>query len=69
MYEIHKMDKTSVGRSTQPVEFYYILFVDLEKNECLEDNGGCWMDKDANITACKVPRLVLSLYDHPFFRL
>ncbi|CAM8955239.1 unnamed protein product [Rhodiola kirilowii] len=25
----------------------------IETNECLENNGGCWEDKDANITACK----------------
>ncbi|KAF2286861.1 hypothetical protein GH714_033498 [Hevea brasiliensis] len=26
---------------------------DLETNECLERNGGCWQDKHSNITACK----------------
>lgn len=26
---------------------------DVETNECLENNGGCWQDKIANITACK----------------
>ncbi|KAJ4702734.1 Vacuolar-sorting receptor-like protein [Melia azedarach] len=26
---------------------------DLETNECLERNGGCWQDREANITACK----------------
>ncbi|GLU08596.1 hypothetical protein SLE2022_255000 [Rubroshorea leprosula] len=26
---------------------------DLETNECLERNGGCWQDKESNITACK----------------
>lgn len=32
-----------------------ILFLaDVETNECLENNGGCWQDKGANITACKV---------------
>ncbi|KAK1270684.1 Vacuolar-sorting receptor 1 [Acorus gramineus] len=25
----------------------------IETNECLENNGGCWQDKAANITACK----------------
>ncbi|KAL0422532.1 UNVERIFIED_CONTAM: Vacuolar-sorting receptor 3 [Sesamum latifolium] len=26
---------------------------DVETNECLANNGGCWEDKAANITACK----------------
>ncbi|XP_073119322.1 vacuolar-sorting receptor 3-like [Henckelia pumila] len=26
---------------------------DVETNECLENNGGCWQDKAANLTACK----------------
>ncbi|CAA0807467.1 Vacuolar-sorting receptor 4 [Striga hermonthica] len=26
---------------------------DVETNECLNNNGGCWEDKIANITACK----------------
>ncbi|KAL2900675.1 Vacuolar-sorting receptor 7 [Bienertia sinuspersici] len=25
----------------------------IETNECLENNGGCWQDKQTNITACK----------------
>ncbi|KHN42313.1 Vacuolar-sorting receptor 1 [Glycine soja] len=29
------------------------LSSDVETNECLENNGGCWQDKVANITACK----------------
>jgi len=28
----------------------------LETNECLENNGGCWQDTKANITACQVCR-------------
>ncbi|KAF3589708.1 hypothetical protein F2Q69_00028615 [Brassica cretica] len=26
---------------------------DIETNECLEANGGCWQDKKSNVTACK----------------
>ncbi|KAL0376047.1 UNVERIFIED_CONTAM: Vacuolar-sorting receptor 3 [Sesamum calycinum] len=29
------------------------LCADVETNECLENNGGCWQDTTANITACK----------------
>jgi hypothetical protein len=29
------------------------LSADLETNECLESNGGCWADPRANISACK----------------
>lgn len=29
-------------------------YAGIETNECLENNGGCWQDKQANITACKV---------------
>ncbi|KAI6673330.1 hypothetical protein NL676_001236 [Syzygium grande] len=29
------------------------LSSDIETNECLENNGGCWQDKDAKITACR----------------
>uniref|UniRef100_A0A1J3DX64 Vacuolar-sorting receptor 1 n=1 Tax=Noccaea caerulescens TaxID=107243 RepID=A0A1J3DX64_NOCCA len=28
------------------------LTEDQQTNECLENNGGCWQDKNANITAC-----------------
>jgi len=31
-----------------------LYWADVETNECLTNNGGCWQDKAANITACKV---------------
>lgn len=38
------------------IQFIIIFFLltDIETNECLNNNGGCWQDKTANITACKV---------------
>lgn len=55
------------------------MHADMETNECLENNGGCWQDKAANVTACKVasyiyiytyiPIYVLSIslkFDHTF---
>ncbi|XP_019184324.1 PREDICTED: vacuolar-sorting receptor 1-like [Ipomoea nil] len=29
------------------------LTADIETNECLRNNGGCWQDKSSNITACR----------------
>ncbi|KAK7308798.1 hypothetical protein RJT34_05042 [Clitoria ternatea] len=29
------------------------LSTDMETNECLNDHGGCWHDKAANVTACR----------------
>ncbi|CDY62643.1 BnaCnng40700D [Brassica napus] len=29
------------------------LTEDIETNECLQNNGGCWVDKRTNITACR----------------
>lgn len=36
-----------------------LILSDIETNECLENNGGCWQDKAANLTACKVIHLQL----------
>ena len=47
------------------VVFSYVFLsitLDIQTNECLENNGGCWQDKAANITACKVPPVVLGLF-------
>jgi hypothetical protein len=33
---------------------WLLLYADMETNECLANNGGCWKDKAANITACRV---------------
>lgn len=37
-----------------PLQFVNLILADIETNECLNNNGGCWEDKSANITACKV---------------
>lgn len=28
---------------------------DMETDQCLKNNGGCWRDDKTNVTACKVP--------------
>lgn len=33
----------------------------METNECRDNNGGCWQDKAANITACKVLALTCGI--------
>jgi hypothetical protein len=33
---------------------WLLYFADIETNECLENNGGCWLDKATNVSACKV---------------
>jgi len=42
--------------------YFFYITLDIQINECLENNGGCWQDKAANITACKVPPVVLGLF-------
>ncbi|XP_022725411.1 vacuolar-sorting receptor 7-like isoform X1 [Durio zibethinus] len=53
-----KLDRTAVLKAIcagfkETTEPPVCLSADLETNECLERNGGCWQDKQANITACK----------------
>ncbi|XWS62320.1 hypothetical protein CRYUN_Cryun06bG0000900 [Craigia yunnanensis] len=53
-----KLERTAVLKAIcagfkESTEPSVCLSADLETNECLERNGGCWQDKQANITACK----------------
>ncbi|KAI3666815.1 hypothetical protein L6452_41852 [Arctium lappa] len=53
-----KLDKKAVLKAIcsgfeETTEPALCLSNEIETNECLDDNGGCWMDKVANITACK----------------
>ncbi|KAJ0985414.1 hypothetical protein J5N97_003770 [Dioscorea zingiberensis] len=53
-----KLDKAAVLKAIcagfkETTEPAVCLSEDVETNECLENNGGCWQDKAANITACK----------------
>ncbi|PWA79082.1 VACUOLAR SORTING RECEPTOR 2 [Artemisia annua] len=53
-----KLDKGTVLKAicagfeetTEPV---ICLRDGIETNECMENNGGCWIDKSSNITACR----------------
>lgn len=53
-----KLDKGAVLKAVcagfqETTEPTVCLSEDMETNECLKNNGGCWQDKKANITACK----------------
>lgn len=53
-----KLDKVAVLKAIcagfeETTEPAICLSGDIETNECLNNNGGCWEDKSANITACK----------------
>lgn len=53
-----KLDKGAVLKAIcagfqETTEPTICLSDEVETNECLENNGGCWQDKAANITACK----------------
>ncbi|KAL5227021.1 hypothetical protein ABZP36_015286 [Zizania latifolia] len=43
----------SFRETTEPANTAVCLSDDIQTNECLENNGGCWQDKAVNITACK----------------
>ncbi|NP_001169232.1 Vacuolar-sorting receptor 1-like precursor [Zea mays] len=53
-----KLEKTSVLKAVcsgfeETTEPDVCLREDIETNECLENNGGCWLDKATNVSACK----------------
>ncbi|KAG6640325.1 vacuolar-sorting receptor 1-like [Carya illinoinensis] len=53
-----KLDKVAVLKAIcagfeETTEPAICLSEDIETNECLSNNGGCWQDKATNITACK----------------
>ncbi|KAI3474297.1 hypothetical protein Pfo_029085 [Paulownia fortunei] len=53
-----KLDKGAVLKAIcsgfeETTEPAICLARDMETNECLENSGGCWQDKAANITACR----------------
>ncbi|XP_059462279.1 vacuolar-sorting receptor 1-like isoform X1 [Corylus avellana] len=53
-----KLDKVAVLKAIcagfeETTEPAICLSEDIETNECLNNNGGCWQDKAANVTACK----------------
>nr|GMD43257.1 vacuolar-sorting receptor 1-like isoform X1 [Ipomoea batatas] len=53
-----KLDKGAVLKAIcsgfeETTEPAICLTDDIQTNECLENNGGCWKDTSANITACR----------------
>ncbi|KZV50555.1 vacuolar-sorting receptor 3 [Dorcoceras hygrometricum] len=53
-----KLEKGSVLKAIcsgfeETTEPSVCLSADVETNECLENNGGCWQDKASNLSACK----------------
>ncbi|KAJ6746875.1 RING FINGER AND PROTEASE ASSOCIATED DOMAIN-CONTAINING [Salix koriyanagi] len=53
-----KLDKGAILKAIcagfeETTEPAICLSEDVETNECLENNGGCWQDRAANLTACK----------------
>ncbi|CAN7104260.1 unnamed protein product, partial [Brassica rapa subsp. narinosa] len=48
---------------SETTEPHICLNKDIETNECLQNNGGCWEDKTINITASRVFVAAVQ-YDH-----
>ncbi|XP_064993853.1 vacuolar-sorting receptor 6-like [Musa acuminata AAA Group] len=53
-----KLERTAVLKAIcagfkESTEPSVCLNPDIETNECLDSNGGCWQDSELNITACK----------------
>ncbi|KAL0733096.1 hypothetical protein Bca4012_009306 [Brassica carinata] len=53
-----KLEKSAVLKALcsgfeETTEPSICLSTEVESNECLDNSGGCWQDKSANITACR----------------
>ncbi|PSS17694.1 Vacuolar-sorting receptor 1 like [Actinidia chinensis var. chinensis] len=64
-----KLEKSAVLKAIcsgfkETTEPAICLSEDIETNECLQNNGGCWQDKAANITACRGVKFVGDGYTH-----